>query len=792
MSFIKINKDLLENTSITLRPRVHFVSSSAGITGSSFVSPFRSKTLKDAINPAVLGSNSYDPQTPTNPGYDESDYAVIEFLDDAKAFVRLQESQGINSSDISGYMDSYLSAINDTPERLRNAKTVNVFNFQMGTNYIFNKEVIEKNNIRKVLMPYHRVRYEHCGMEYTNYNCLNFYTASNVPTGSCLIYSNNNDSETDLYGLDGEFTFSFWINPRYTNDSPSAHFKAGTIFHSSSSFCLSLVSGSSRDKDDLVDGYRLLLQLSSSADKSPSEISYSESLTYPHDLIFSSSNNSLKRNNWHHVAIKWGTTSNNSGTGSIIIDGNSPEYFVVPSSSVYHNTEAVFLGNYYLGESDNIPNFFNNAVANPSSDFYEGVYYNPAGTDSEQIDENTFSHPLNAEVHDFKIYSKYLTDDAVASNRNKGVTSYENLLFYVPPFFTPESPHRNVLTTPFQPIESTTNDPFNVSFSFGVGGKLINLENFTREFVKGNYPRHYNLTASFIDYTIEDLNVDDYTYASGSIIKRNFTVLPCDNGLFKPDFFPLVSGSDSARSMFKNSMNNLDYSIVNINELIPTGTLFQGLVFQSGSILDDIMGASPENPGVAAGSVLTIAQRTRDTSSNLITIFDISNLYYGNRIHPGTFESIDENLTGSDGKISIKLKDNGRGSLYRADSATAHAQWSNCGNIFYDEGIIIVKSPHIFNYSKDKTDISFRGEQDLHVFTINTPCPQGMFNSSSNPQYNLLSASNNQNDQNSDFVYVSNINIHDDNMNVIMRANLAQPVTKRFNDSYLFKLKYDF
>ena len=149
-------------------------------------------------------------------------------------------------------------------------------------------------------------------------------------------------------------------------------------------------------------------------------------------------------------------------------------------------------------------------------------------------------------------------------------------------------------------------------------------------------------------------------------------------------------------------------------------------------------------------------------------------------------------MSGSDGKIKVTFRDNGYGSLYRADADGAHATWANCGNIFYDEGIAIIKTPHVINYSKDKTDLSFRGEQNLHTFTINAPCPQNMFNSSSNPQYKLLSASNEINDTDSQFVYVTNVNIHDDNLNVIMRANLAQPVTKRFDDAFLFKLKYDF
>ena len=270
MSFIKLTRDLIENVSVTLRPRIHFISSSLGVTGSAFVSPFRSKTLKNPIDPGSIGNNSFDPDSPTNPGYDETDYEVLNLIDEASIYVREQTAQG-NSSNIQPYMGRYLEAVNDTPENLRNAKSLDVFTFQMGSNYIFNKEVIEKNNIRKNLMPYHNVRYQNSGFQYTNYNCLNFYTASNVPTGSCLIYSNITDTENYIYGLNGPFTFDFWINPKYTTDSETDEFKAGTIYHHSSAFALSLVTGSSRDVNGKPDGFRLLLQLSSSADIPPSD-----------------------------------------------------------------------------------------------------------------------------------------------------------------------------------------------------------------------------------------------------------------------------------------------------------------------------------------------------------------------------------------------------------------------------------------------------------------------------------------------------------------------------------------
>jgi hypothetical protein len=48
-----------------------------------------------------------------------------------------------------------------------------------------------------------------------------------------------------------------------------------------------------------------------------------------------------------------------------------------------------------------------------------------------------------------------------------------------------------------------------------------------------------------------------------------------------------------------------------------------------------------------------------------------------------------------------------------------------------------------------------------------------------------------QNETADNFVYITGINIHDDNFNVIMRANLAQPVLKRPDEEFLFRIRYD-
>jgi hypothetical protein len=208
--------------------------------------------------------------------------------------------------------------------------------------------------------------------------------------------------------------------------------------------------------------------------------------------------------------------------------------------------------------------------------------------------------------------------------------------------------------------------------------------------------------------------------------------------------------------------------------------------------ISDAVGSGTFDPGIQDGAPLTIYQRTRDASSNQVTFFDMSNLFYGNRIQPGTFFLKDSNISGSAGAVSISLRDDGNGNLYRADCLTSASTWNSIGNIYYDEGIVVVKSPHLFFFGKEQYEMSFRGEQKVHVLKIDVIAPANQLNSSSNPAYLPLSASTYKNDSDRNFVYISGINFHDDNYNVIAKAQLAQPITKRFGERIAFRVKIDF
>ena len=785
MSLFNIPKSYFENTTVTLKPSTHYISSSLeGVTGSEFISPVRSKCIKDINTTSPNGPPEGTPITFGN----------------TVAINRANSGQNSIKSALEGLFSDIK---NHGKQDIRFTKNLNIGRLDIPVKY--DQIVNVKKSIKNILIPHYKVHYNDLGLDYGNYHTLNFFTNTvtqsnehGVPADSALLYPN----KSDQYTPQDAFTIDFWINPRYDNESVNRHYNPGTIFHMSSSICLSLHSGSNIDRNHLVDDFKLLVQLSQSADIKPNAFNLNNLPTLP-NLIFTSSAN-FKKNHWHHVTVQWGPNENN-GKITLIVDenknmfdlGNNPETGNAYSRVTTNENNVLSIGNFLnMTGSEHL---FNENI-----ETYHGLtklsteVADPAGFSSK----NQLANPLNAELHDIKLFNTVLSEKELASIKNVGINdnvknrignkTYDDLLFYLPPYFYPTTRTREVITTPFQTVTSTTNDPFNAAFSFGVGGKLINLENFTRDFAKGEYPRLMALTASTIATTIQNLKVDEYSYNTGSIAKRNLTILPNDNGLFRPNYYPILISPYSESISYKNINSFTDPSKVSLENLIPSSSIFQGFLFQNGPIFNQIVSSLPENPGVGSGSALTVAQRTREFDSNEITIFNISNIFYGNKIHPKSFHLIDENLTGSGGKISINVKDNGNGTLYRADCLTENATWNKVGDIIYEEGLATINSPHLFYFCKDKTNMKFKGEQNIHVATFNLFCGKDMFFSSSNMSYVKNPPNLNDNSKDLKSIYISAVNIHDDNFNIIMKGHFAQPILKTQEDEFVIRLKQDF
>lgn len=824
MSIQRITQDNIEVFSLHTYPERTYVSSSNGITGSVLLFARENRILKDAY---------------PNEDYGATVLQVNSLEELRRDVIRSAESLGSNISD---GMEAYLEGVNSGSLSPAWSKKLEVTRFTPSVR--FTKDTLRKSAVKEVLFPYYRTMYPCLNWGFTNYHTLNFFTASSVPESSALIYPAGTGSllggDDFPYSPSGSFTFEFWINPRYTNSTPTAQFRPGSILHLSSSYCLSLVSGSGRDLNGFVDTYRIMLQLSHSADIAPSTLApsvsgFTTSLgpLYRPDLVFTSSE--IPRNSWSHVAVRWeapNPSGDNTGqyTGSFVINGNRDADFFIPSASVIPQSftnpqgdpDALFVGNYYNGPNrgDAVGTPLLSRFFNAWHSFHEGVenFYPTSFVDETTAKSSpdrddispiyySLSHPLNAELHDIRIYDTHRSLGDIQLDMKSGPDSLDGLLFYLPPFFVRETPVRDVLQSPFKSVRTTTDDPFNVSLSFGVAGRLINLPNFTREFVRGTYPRLFHLSASEVTTSTTAQPANTFLYQNPSTVKGNLTVLPCDNGLFTPNFSLLRSGSSpdasppllgSPTEKFVSDTGVLRYDQVSLRGMVLTSSYFTGLApfdayaLSTGTIAAALEGATPEDPGLESGPVLTVLDRTRDPDSNEVTFFDISNLFYGRRLVPEELSIFDSNLTGSSGKVSMRIRDNGAGGLYRADSNTPHATWSNVGSVVYDEGLAVVTDPTAIFYGKDQFEVSMKGMRPVFVKEINVLAPAGTVNSSSNPNWIPVPPTNNENETSDKFVYITHVNLHDDNLNIVGKASLAQPLVKRSEDKFLVRLKIDY
>lgn len=772
--------DDLEYFSLEVNPKVDYTSSSSGITGFEYVYPKRSPCIKEVYKNKTTTASIF---------FDES-------LSTLLAGAEQLASQSANNTSL---MTSYLNIVNARQTSPKNTATKIIKRKTPG--FVFGASSSLTGLIFDNLFPAYRNVYPTAHLSFTNYSSLNFFNSAGVfPTQSALMYPQvvgvSGGYSTGSYIPSGAFTFDFWIKPRYWAENSSGSYRAGTLMHMSSAFAVSVVTGSARGVDGVPSGYRILLQLSGGANINPSNLS----LNALPDLCFVTADNSLRRDTWHHVSLRWGTSEYNLGSGSLLIDQTQSATFVVPSSSIASNNNTVgnilFVGNYCdssnTGASE-LGLFFSDLVS-----AREGLLR--LNTNGSVTQPATFrlANPLNAEIQDVKLFSSYLTDAKIYSYSLGGpaTTTENNMLFWLPPFFTQASPTRTsvsgsggVLVTPYIERNGTTTTPLNSDMMFFAGGNQTNLENFTKELVQENNPRLYAFTAS-VSSGPSTTTADGKLQSFPSFVKGNFLLSPSDNGQWKPNFSVISNYSSTA---YLNDLGNYQPEMITLRNLYPVSGLntkrlpsSSGSIFQGLTGPDPLLTASLANP---MGPVPAVVQRLGDTSTINIQFYDVSSLYYGNRILPGSLK-----LTGpSDASLQpFSFADDGHGNIFRSNFSGSSPVWSSVGNILYNEGIIVLKHPSLQPFGTSNFRMEFKASNTLHTTKYNCYAMPLEVLSSSNPNYLPVSSSLAANEEDQSYVYITNIYLHDDNLNVIARTNIAQPIMKRTSDKQVFIPKIDY
>lgn len=182
-----------------------------------------------------------------------------------------------------------------------------------------------------------------------------------------------------------------------------------------------------------------------------------------------------------------------------------------------------------------------------------------------------------------------------------------------------------------------------------------------------------------------------------------------------------------------------------------------------------------------------------DYDSIFTNIFDISNKFYNKKIKKNSLILKDNNLSTSNNNLDLTFKDNKNSFLFRSNCLTKVAEWNYVGHIFYNEGIISLNRPELCYFGVDDFEVDFESDFSMFVHEINIPVDAGLFDKSLNNTHDddLRHDESAFNSEES-FVYITDINLHDENLNVVARAKLARPAPKKKSDSILFRLKMDY
>ena len=311
-------------------------------------------------------------------------------------------------------------------------------------------------------------------------------------------------------------------------------------------------------------------------------------------------------------------------------------------------------------------------------------------------------------------------------------------------------------------------------------------------------------------------NAHEVSTELSTFFTRNNLIRSCDNSAFVHDFDSYekiiddIGGSDLEKSERKyylsSSMGTKDISHVSMKNYISstsgiTGTRNSFINTIAESISENYMdNLSTINEPYFDKNIFSdhssyrwtpkLFAETLYNSSNLVSIINIPQIFYSNKIHPGTFEMIEHDLSGSQGMLTYNIKDNGLGALYRDDSAASDPR-NKCGIILYDMGLAILTHPSLCMLGKNNYTIKFRGEKDLNVLNVNAHIGKYEFNESINPNYNLIGKAG-SNSNNEEIVMITGIEYLDEDLNVVMRSNLSKPVSKREFDEILFRSRIDF
>jgi hypothetical protein len=191
-------------------------------------------------------------------------------------------------------------------------------------------------------------------------------------------------------------------------------------------------------------------------------------------------------------------------------------------------------------------------------------------------------------------------------------------------------------------------------------------------------------------------------------------------------------------------------------------------------------------------------------------VVDVPSAFYGRQIAPGSVRMVDRAF--EQFGLVRTIVDDGRGGLYISGSVCssslearedyAGVVWNKVGNVFYGEGLIVIRDPSLLDFGRtdgafiDATStfsLTFRGDSRIPVKTLMCRVDHGEFNCSTNPTFFTTgSAGERLRRHPSGTIRVSTVGLYNSDRELVGVARLADPVRIRSRDRINIRIRMDF
>lgn len=192
-----------------------------------------------------------------------------------------------------------------------------------------------------------------------------------------------------------------------------------------------------------------------------------------------------------------------------------------------------------------------------------------------------------------------------------------------------------------------------------------------------------------------------------------------------------------------------------------------------------------------------------------LKVLSIPQGFFGRRVVPGSVRLTCNAFDGEDFGLIRTLVDDGRGGLYMSGSCFGaepggeSVYWNKVGNVFYDEGLVVIKDPALLDFgdpTPGKTDhpadvlqVDFRGDTRIPVKTLMCRIDRGDLNASLNSTFWRAEEDGSRIRRHpSGSLYVTTVNLYNDDHELVGVARLAEPLRVRPRDRFNIRLRLDF